>query len=869
MFERFAERLTASIASAALTGGFLVLAVLLISGACLAQVPTGIFAISPATAQNIFLIPQPNVAGQVVFVQWGVVNPSNGTYDWSSVESAIAPWWAAGKKTALVVWPVSDAQGIITTPTYVLDQLPPVISCSNFTSIPEFTAPAFVSAYSTFLAAFFAQYGSDPRIAYIRVGIGAGGETYPICPAAQQASYGLTQASWQSYVDSILAVQSPLLGSVPVQVALNCYGTPCPLVNPFGFPENVAALAAQYGMGIGKESLQESDVTAWNAGLPCDANWCELFQQTPGEYHNLQFSEPTCADGACPVGSPIQLLPFAATLDADVVEMLASTDLTIAYGPVPGPYTLAYQQAIANFLSAVDARMRPSGKIRDSQARRLAATNPKQASMPHGSASVTATQGNSTVLAAGLLPALTLTAMHSFIGTDGEAPEASPVQGADGNLFGTTFDGGTNGDGTVFTITPGGALTTLYNFCSLSKCIDGEYPNGLVLGVDGNFYGTTVFGGASGSFGTIFKITPSGTLTTLYNFCPKRANNTCKDGANPLPGMIQGATGDFYGTTFDGGANGAGTVFRITPTGVLTTLHSFCSQTNCADGNQPEAGLVQAANGNLYGTTVNGGTNNTCFSGCGTVFKITPNGALTTLHSFNGTDGYFAETALVQAANGNFYGTTVNGGVNGDGNVFKMTPSGTVTSLYSFCSQSNCADGENPSGLVLGTDGHFYGTTLFGGAAVSCTNPNGCGTVFKLSATGALTKLYNFCSQNSCADGAYPDTALMQDTNGAFYGTTYGGGASGSGTVFSLSVGLVPFVETQPSSGMVGAAITILGTSLSGTTSVTFNGTAATFTVVASSEITTLVPTGANTGAVKVVTPGGTLSSNAPFTVLP
>ncbi len=275
----------------------------------------------------------------------------------------------------------------------------------------------------------------------------------------------------------------------------------------------------------------------------------------------------------------------------------------------------------------------------------------------------------------------------------------------------------------------------------------------------------------------------------------------------------------------------------------------------------------------------------------GTVFKITPSGKLTTLHSFDLADGYAPQAGLVQGTDGNFYGTTLEGGPTNAscmyqscGTVFKITPSGTLTTLYNFCSQSNCADGALPeAALVQGTDGNFYGTTPYGGANNNCffvqPSSDGCGTVFSITPSGVLTTLYNFCPQSGCADGYYPIAGLIQDTNGTFYGTTTLGGPANiscmnnsydsCGTVFSLSVGLSPFVETLPASGKMGAAVKILGTNLTGATSATFNGTAATFTVVSASEITTTVPSGATTGTVQVVTPGGTLSSNAPFKVVP
>ena len=241
------------------------------------------------------------------------------------------------------------------------------------------------------------------------------------------------------------------------------------------------------------------------------------------------------------------------------------------------------------------------------------------------------------------------------------------------------------------------------------------------------------------------------TFTTLHSF-----DNT--DGAFILAGLIQATDGNFYGTAYEGGANcspdGCGTIFKITPGGALTTLHSFCSQSNCTDGEYPEAGLIQATNGNFYGTTYEGGAN--CApDGCGTIFKITPSGTLTTLYNFCSqsgcSDGYYPEAGLIQASNGDFYGTTTFGGAGGVGTVFKITPSGTLTTLHSFCSQSNCADGEYPeAGLIQATNGNFYGTTYAGGGA------NSRGTVFKITPSGTLTTLYSFCPQSGCPDGSDP-----------------------------------------------------------------------------------------------------------------
>ncbi len=454
-----------------------------------------------------------------------------------------------------------------------------------------------------------------------------------------------------------------------------------------------------------------------------------------------------------------------------------------------------------------------------------------------------------------------LTTVHSFGLTDGAGPAAPLVQATNGYLYGTTVGGGYCGTcGTVFKIRPNGTFTALYAFCAQAGCPDGTgLVAGLVQATNGSLYGTTAGGGACNNCGTVFKITPSGALTSLYSF------PTAYDPAAPL---VQATNGDLYGTT----SGSFSTIFKITPSGTLTTVYNFCSvnyPVECSDGQDANAGLIQATDGNLYGTTVLGGAD-----GSGTIFRITPTGTLTTLYSFCSqsgcTDGSSPAAGLVQGTDGNFYGTTELAGAYAAGTVFKVTPSGAMTTLYSFCAQSGCPDGSYPvAGLVQATDGNFYGTMNQGGA-------NGYGTVFKITPSGTLTTLYNFCSQADCADGSSPAAGLVQDTDGKLYGTTTEGGTyagacvpSRCGTVFSLSVGLGGFVETQTTSGEVGATVKILGTNLMGSTSASFNGAAAPFSVVSASEITTTVPPGATTGTVQVVTPSGTLSSNLAFRVLP
>jgi uncharacterized repeat protein (TIGR03803 family) len=374
-----------------------------------------------------------------------------------------------------------------------------------------------------------------------------------------------------------------------------------------------------------------------------------------------------------------------------------------------------------------------------------------------------------------------LTTLHSFSGNDGAYPAAGLVQGSDGIFYGTTINGGTNGYGTVFKISTNGALTSLYSFTGTN---DGASPwAGLVQGNDGNFYGTTRFGGTNNS-GTVFQISSNGVLTSLYSF----TGGT--DGESPN-GLVQGSDGNFYGTTagtnssypFGGsGTNGWGTVFQITTNGALTTVYAFRPYYPYFEGANPAAGLVQASDGNFYGTTQYGGG-----SGYGTVFQITTNGMLTTLYSFGGSRPYDAEApvaGLVQGSDGNLYGTTFAGGrlaPSGYGTMFRVSTNGTYdtsyTSLYVF---GGGADGRSPeAGLVQASDGNFYGTTHYGGYH----NP-GYGTVFEVGTNGALTTLYAFTGGTN--DGANSSAGLVQGRDGSFYGTSQRGGTNNLGTVFRM-----------------------------------------------------------------------------------
>lgn len=319
--------------------------------------------------------------------------------------------------------------------------------------------------------------------------------------------------------------------------------------------------------------------------------------------------------------------------------------------------------------------------------------------------------------------------------TDGVGPDSGAIQGSDGNFYGTAPFGGANGIadggyGVVFKITPAGEFTTLYSFCSQANCADGETPvNTLVEGSDGEFYGNTSYGGVSGSnsYGTIFKITSSGSLTVLHKFTGG------SDGGIPYGSLLQGSDGNFYGVTATGGLGvntaeqkpGYGTIFKITPSGTLTTLYSFM---NGNDSQGPDSGLMQGSDGNFYGTTgsISGGNN-------GTVFKMTPSGELTTLAEFATAPPYgSAYSILAPAGDGNFYGTAPNSGTSDDGSIFKVTPEGVITTLYSFCAAAKCADGAiSQSGVSPSSSGSLLGLAESGGA-------HGGGALYNLTFTDPL-----------------------------------------------------------------------------------------------------------------------------------
>jgi uncharacterized repeat protein (TIGR03803 family) len=452
--------------------------------------------------------------------------------------------------------------------------------------------------------------------------------------------------------------------------------------------------------------------------------------------------------------------------------------------------------------------------------------------------------------------AQTFTNLAAFNGTNGQYPDyGSLIQATNGDYYGTTYSGGKYNGGTVFKVTPAGKLSDIYSFCTQIGCPDGAYPwASPVLGSDGDFYGTTT-GAGSTSAGTVFKMTLGGKLTTLYSFCP---TGTCTDGEGPV-GLVQASNGNFYGTaSYGGGVFNGGTIFEISSAGEFKLLYTFCSRPNCNDGSFPLSGPMQARNGNLYGTTNTGG-----FHGGGIVYEITTAGLFKVLYNFCSqagcADGSNPFDGLIHDSNGNLYGTAEWGGAYGYGTVFEITSTNEFVVLHSFDS----IEGANPvSALIQASDDNFYGTTNYGGDA------NNAGTIFEITSGGVFSMLYSFCLPSSCT-GYHPTYALAQATDGSFIGITGNGGANYDGNVFSYSTGLGPLVETVPVAAKVGKRVIILGNGLTGSSSVTFNGTAATFTVVSATEITATVPTGAGTGVVEVTTPSGVLKSNPAFQVLP
>lgn len=358
--------------------------------------------------------------------------------------------------------------------------------------------------------------------------------------------------------------------------------------------------------------------------------------------------------------------------------------------------------------------------------------------------------------------------IYSFNGTNGGHPNGL-TRGLDGKIYGTTQTGGGKNSGTIFQWDASDQPRVLYFFGGLS---DGDRPNGeLIQDTDGSLLGTT-YGGGSNAFGTIFRLNTQAQLTTLFTL-----DHT--NGVLPSAGLVRGRDGGLYGTAYEGGIFHYGTIFRLDTNGGFAVVFPFAN----TNGAFPHAGFLRAADSSLYGTTYKGGAYDN-----GTIFRISPGGALSTMAAFNGTNGAFPLAGLVQTEDGSLYGTTAFGGAFGLGNIYRIFPDGLLTNLFSF---TGIADGSHPlAGLIQSSDGNLYGTTSDGGAF-------GAGTVFRLSPEGSLITIAQFDGFN----GTDPDAPLLEDTDGSLLGVTRSGGPFGEGVIFRLSIPSAgPQISSQPAS---------------------------------------------------------------------
>lgn len=482
-----------------------------------------------------------------------------------------------------------------------------------------------------------------------------------------------------------------------------------------------------------------------------------------------------------------------------------------------------------------------------------------------------------------ITPTGILTSLASFGGPDGILPYSGLTLGSDGNFYGTTYSGGVPAQapyGTVFRMTPAGSLNVLYTF---TNGTDGALPIAPpVEGADGNYYGTTCPGcNGQGGYGSVYKITPSGTFTVLYAFDDTH-------GSTPDDPLLLARDGNLYGTTQFGGIHGAGEVFKLTPRGAITVLINFDN----AHGGLPTSPLIQAADGNFYGTTTNGGD-----FGYGVVFRVTPGGRFRVLHHMNGTtDGGVPYAGLVQATDNNVYGVNSYGGAigpgcpTGCGTIFRVTPQGVFSVVYNF----DQTTGQTPySTMFQHTNGMLYGMTNLGGTAAGALCGVGqCGVFYSLNIgaapfvrplpgssrvgnkieiigqgfTGLTGVSFNGTPASFTVQGDTYITAIVPSgATSGFLTVTTPNGTLKSNTPFRV----VPQIKTfTPTRGAPGTAVAITGVSLSQTKSVTFGGIAATsFTVNSDTQVTVTVPTGAKTGSIVITTPGGAATSTQSFTV--
>lgn len=437
--------------------------------------------------------------------------------------------------------------------------------------------------------------------------------------------------------------------------------------------------------------------------------------------------------------------------------------------------------------------------------------------------------------------AQTLTVMYAF-GTNPGDPTfpqriGAIVEGRDGALYSATEQGGTYGKGAFFKITTDGKLTVLHSFDGAHE--GGSPDGGVTLGSDGNFYGTCYAGGAQG-VGTIWKCSPTGTFTLLHTLMPD-------DGSFPTSAPAQGKDGNFYGATSYTDNFLLGVVYKMTPTGGYTPLYKFNGKEMATVGVFASS-LIAAADGNFYGTCYRGGPGN-----FGTVYKVSPAGSISAIHLFDNVHGAFPAN-IMQAPDGNLYGTCYAGGPTNYGIVYKLTTAGQFTVLHEFLGP----EGAIPfGGVVLAKDGYLYGITKGGGKG-------GRGALYRVKPDGTdFAAVYSL--NGNLTEGRYGLQTPVQHSNGLLYGDTYQGGAKDAGVFYSLDM---KTFSLSPLTGKVGDSVTLSGFGFTGATGVSFNGVAATvFKVVSDTSITATVPTSATTGTVKITTPAGTLTSKTPFQV--
>ncbi len=361
------------------------------------------------------------------------------------------------------------------------------------------------------------------------------------------------------------------------------------------------------------------------------------------------------------------------------------------------------------------------------------------------------------------------TTLYTFTGgNDGAYPNYNVTLDLFGNLYGTTNNGGASGYGVVFKLDPSGHDTVLHTFTGGN---DGGYPNGVIRDFKGNLYGTASNGGTSGAgasgAGVVYKIDTSGNETVLYNFTGGN------DGADPSAPVVLDWAGNLYGTTSFGGAANGGVVFKVTPGGQETVLHTF---TRGPYGNQPDqAGVILDEFGNLYGTTAFNGA-----GGQGTVYKLDASGNPTVVYTFPGPDGgqYPRASGVIFGSDGHLYGATNYGGGHGAGVLYQVDGAGDEKVLYTFAFTTPNGFGQPDQGVIRDSDGNLYGATFIGQADFGY----GFGVVYKVDPAGHATVLHNFTNG---ADGGYPNN-VIRDSKGNLYGTGSGGGASGAGVVFKI-----------------------------------------------------------------------------------